>query len=424
MAFITKFQRLFAVKLLHGFYLDGVGNQTFFGLPSGAKQKMLAAYDAKTVFTIKPTVETEKNLKNHRIKWAIDEQGFFVGIEMDAVKPTTPLKPLPFETHLTFVLSAKSAYFPNITNMRLATTDILPFKFYFTNTDSSQKTYPSVSMPLESPLNRHYEMGECVKQAGQIWEAIESNNGFSATNGTWRKLEPNTDFHYAHTGDRKALGKQFSLRFKEKVVKTVTAILKDNENKVLKTIEVKSPERLSVASFDFSAYEADITEGGQKRKIRIPIRDGVYKLSMTGDFSLAETKVFLSDTLTASDIFGIVDIVHQNGLPIAFRIQNDDKTLPNEQPQFEVRFQSRLTYRQFFDNASKHIFKHFRPLVDTDFDYNQVTDVLIKKSADRLALSPLGLKITGDGGLPLPEPTNLNLAMNPAKTQFISEIQY
>lgn len=420
MAFKTTFQRLFALKLMHSFYLDGQSGAVFYDATSAEQQKILQKYDIRRDLTTLPTSETERLMKARHIRYATDERGFFVGIEMAIPDDNKPFLPLKEGEHIVFAVFSKNIYFQNITNMRLAVRDTMPLRYYFTNDQSTGKTYPSVSAPLKAFESRVYEMGECVRQATNIvWEATAKNNVFSEVGGAWQTFS-GTFHDYVHAGDQQALPKRFSLLFETLTVKQLKAELKDMAGNSLKIIEIDSSVPLSSVNLDFLNYTTTITEGAQTKEIKVPVRDGAYKLSVAGDFVFAEQTVFLFDALSERNCVGIVDIVHKSGLNSSFRIQEADETLPTVLPEFEVRFQNRLTFRHFFDNTRKTIQTDFNTALDTDFAYN--SGVLVRQKADRLARAPLKLRL--NSGLVLPEPMDLNLAQNTDKTQFLSEIQF
>ncbi len=427
MAFKTTFQRLFALKIRHSFFLDGQGAIPFYDLVDAEKKRTLAAFDVRQNFSFMLTKQSEPVLKARRLKWVADEEGFFVGIEMNPLSIGVltdiidkPFSPFVEGENVAFSIHTNNRYFSNITNMPLATSDVLPFKYYFTNDNADNKTHPSVSERLKPFEDKLYEMGECIRlNTGEIWEATTQNSVFNTTNGTWR-LFSGTFHQYVHGGDRQALPKRFRIRLEKTKVKNIVVELKDAKGKSLKKVVFTNLEPISSLDFDFSSFQTDITEGGKTRKINIPIRDGAYKLSISGDFIFKEQPVFLFDALEASDCLGIINIVHRSGLKDGFRIQNKETTLPNSIPQFDIRFQNRLTYRHFLDNNRKTIQNSFNVVNDIEFDYQG--DVLTRKEADRLSRSPRRLIL--DSGLVLPEPVNLGLIQNKEKTQFVSEIPF
>jgi hypothetical protein len=72
-----KYPVLFSVKLMHHYFLDAK-TQTFDEMTDDAKLKMLAGYDIRTIFSIRPTAETIKTMNGNGLLMREHGLGFTV----------------------------------------------------------------------------------------------------------------------------------------------------------------------------------------------------------------------------------------------------------------------------------------------------------------------------------------------------------
>lgn len=353
MSFKTEFRLLARVKIRLGYYLDE-GDESFFDANEDTQKERLLhrKYDIGQDLMIEPTAECSKALANYGLVWKTDNEGFFIAAE---VWPNMKKvwKPLPEGLRLAFVLKIRNAAFPNVSNQRLRPLQI-PFRYYFTNNDASQKTYPSLSAPILpfGALTQHIGPGNLI-ETGEYCNRIASSPISQAIKSTDKAL-PATNWKddikhlFVHSGDRVALPKTFVIHN----VSELNAILKSGDGKeVIRSISIQNKVKSSVR-LDFSTFTKDDRE--------YPVQDGNYQLIVSGDAvwnnpmgkPADSPTVYLFDALDDALVWGLIEIVHNSALPVPYRIQNSDRTLPDATPEFEIRLASRLTRWEYFGRNS------------------------------------------------------------------------
>jgi hypothetical protein len=410
MAFKIHFKRLFNLKIYNGFLLDK-GETSFFSMTNAQRELLLQQrdYDVRRDFQIVPTAATNQFLRQQRLQMHTDASGFFVGIEV--VNNVEPVTPLPESSRMAFALTVRNASLANATNIRLAALEI-PFRYYFTNADTTGKTYPSVSKPVLSVAdlkkmiggvnNKMIEMGEYTKGTGNtVLQANKTTVGTVANE--WDTVPY---FNFAHTGDRRALPKRFVLG---RLFKNAKAILKTADGtKILKTIEIKSDIESRI-EFDFSLLEKEtFVNSGKFIKVKTPDETYTLQITVTGDITIADQPVFLFDALEDPSVLGIVEIINQGTLPNNWRIQNPKpvngtETLPAATPEFEIRLAARSTYWHYLEK-----------------------NILIKQSQKAHPMAQWHYSIAPVNGNPdnnLKSPNHTRLTQDTSKLQWISEIQ-
>jgi hypothetical protein len=349
MSFKTEFKLLARVKIRLGFYLDD-GDKSFFEETPAVQNERLRTrkYDIRQDLLIEPTAECLRQMALFGLIWRTDNEGFFLSTEIKS-DTMTVLRPFPQEgIRLAFLIKIRKSDFPNFANQRLGGLDV-PFRYYFTNGDAADKSYPCLSagvLPL-AILKQHLgkdrliEMGEYGSRISSILvsQAIESTD--AAKEKSWKDNIPT---RFVHTGDRLALPKSFAVGN----VLNLDAELKsvDGQDSIRK-ISIKNSAKSS-ARIDFSTFVKD--------EETHPVPDGAYQLVMSGDITWDNPMkkepeiptVFLFDALADPTVWGIVEIVHDPDLPADFRIQEPGNTLPARVPEFEIRLASRLTFWKYF----------------------------------------------------------------------------
>jgi hypothetical protein len=346
MAFRTEYRLLCRVKIRHGYYLDAAG-KSFFDEPAAEQAVRLErrAYDVRSDLRIEPTDECRRLLNGNRLLWRSTADGLLIGIELEPGSNKSRL-PLPPGLRLAFTISLVNGAFANFTNYRLEALD-LPFRYYFSNTTAVEATLPSLSGPVMTfaqlkehlGANRRIEMGEYVRRtnAAAVSRALVS----SETVGNSDLWVPRGATAFVHTGDRWALPKRFALN---KPVRNATAVLKSADGAQTIARLTKASPAPEWPAFDFTALRKD--------DVPLLVPDGAYQLTLEGDLtwnnpaarSATAPTVYLFDALVDSQVWGVIELVHDLTLPPALRLQETDRSLPEAVPEFEIRLAARPTY--------------------------------------------------------------------------------
>ncbi len=108
-----RYPVLFTVKLLHHYFLDSK-TASFDELSADVKVKMLAGYDVRSIFNIRPTKETARVLAGNGLSFKPHNMGFTV---LTKQHPTSggggfdPPEKIPADTHLQFLLTVNDPLF-------------------------------------------------------------------------------------------------------------------------------------------------------------------------------------------------------------------------------------------------------------------------------------------------------------------------
>lgn len=366
------YKRLFEVRILHGYYLDGhiwnKNNPAFFQEYSLEKQNELLnqRYDIQRDLEIVPTKATEALLKRLQMRWQCTASGFFAGIEVTSRDngKFAPKRIVPDGTTWTFLLRVRNPSFYNITNHVLRST--LPGHYLFTNRnddsfakrdhkDFEKKNPVSLSVPPAAfDASRSWEMGEL---------ALVGNNLNIASNGR-DQFNALLDYQWANSSDRVALPKAFKYRFDPKWnnIKKATFKLSKLDNTEITKISFDfqngTPDEVFL---NFSYYPK---QAGEDRPLPLP--DGFYYLQVASQARTLENRWInlRSDIPEGDSVFGLVEIIYQKDQDDSFRLfdaapgapqllrlktslSNPNLFVPDP---FEVRLLRRETYWRYFVN--------------------------------------------------------------------------
>ncbi|WP_316632469.1 hypothetical protein [uncultured Flavobacterium sp.] len=129
MSFNLTYGLLFEVTLLHNYFLNS-GEDTYEGMSTDNKKKMLQKFDSDSFATITPTVETATQLKNYKMAFKPTKTGFRVYIKVIENQETTPFISVPADLKLDFKIVINDYQFENYTNLEF----VLNQMFLFSNT--------------------------------------------------------------------------------------------------------------------------------------------------------------------------------------------------------------------------------------------------------------------------------------------------
>ena len=107
---VSKYKRLFEVRILHHFWLDD-GSFMFDTLPEIRRNKLLLTYDCRTFIEVKPTSATLKTIKGLKGVFKQTSLGFLVAIPGSVA--------IPDDVVFSFLLTVSDASFYNYTSLTL-----------------------------------------------------------------------------------------------------------------------------------------------------------------------------------------------------------------------------------------------------------------------------------------------------------------
>ena len=129
MSFNLTYGLLFEVTLLHSYFLNS-GEDTYVGMTTEDKKKMLQKFDSDSFVTITPTVETNTQLRNYKMVFKPTKTGFRVYLKVKEDDEIDPFISLPADLKLDFIISINDYQFENYTNLEF----VLNQMFLFSNT--------------------------------------------------------------------------------------------------------------------------------------------------------------------------------------------------------------------------------------------------------------------------------------------------
>lgn len=415
------FRRLFELRILHAYFLDnrkwnGEMKERFHDhLPENQADLLTEKYNIQKDIYLQPTRQTAQLIEAMRLRWRMLPTGLVIGIEVNKIGnrffPRFPIS--ADKLTFSFLIKVRNAYWYNFTNHAFNLP--WPAKYHFTNqiAPGEVKSAPSLSNnPPGFVANSHrtWDMGELRIQNNQLQYATKINptdSDFEPVNAG----KPN--YRWANTSDRRVLPKNFAFVFdkKSKPVDTVTFRLvrvSDNaEQKVINHTFSSPPDTFQV---NFSDQPNDWYQ---------------LETQVNGEDFGPSQRILLSDEVAGSDVFGLVEMVHEAGLSDEFKLFEDDGALriaedplqPNRwRPQavFDIRLLSRPTYWRY---QIKGKMPSATPVQSLGAKTLQTRlPRYLTQSAQRVVL--------GGSATPpfLPGPDNLNLYFDASRREYFSEI--
>ena len=341
MAFSTLYRRLVEVRCLHSFYLENGEADDFYTLNDDKKAEQIVKiqYDIRNDIIIEPTLSAKAWLEAHRAVWIPTMTGFVVAIEANT--DSKPKANLPAAWRIGFLIKIKNADWLTFTNVRMRP-NLLPKRFYWTNADDVLgKKMPSLSVPLPDMSNKNnHEMGEWAIDTGVAKQAVSHQND-------WQVTVPYND--YVHEEDSRVLPKQFVFKIPVPNVNVCLAVLTQFDGDgnpvyvVQKTIE-SALIPLSMMQVDFRFdNDSKLVPDGQYQLVFFCQRPDLEDHILTYD------NIVLRSELDAQGgrFFGLVELVHENGLPEGQNILDTEGGIIEGGRVFEIRFHNRATYWQY-----------------------------------------------------------------------------
>ncbi|MDJ0728832.1 MAG: hypothetical protein QNJ33_02460 [Crocosphaera sp.] len=155
------------------------------------------SYDISDLFTLVPTSECVRTLKNLRWVYRPNNRGGQIFAQVKAVDAENFATQFPIkEPHqLTFWLIIKNPYFANFSNLPLTTPGNT--LYYFSNLSNNQghNLFLTHSLPTYTP-EREYAIGEFVTHEGELLEALTyiGSAEEEINEDNWQTIEPNSQY--------------------------------------------------------------------------------------------------------------------------------------------------------------------------------------------------------------------------------------
>ena len=414
MALITKYYRLFEVRVLHEYFLISDEQLSYFDLPEADRSAQLESrlthgqYDLLQDLSIEPDPATKAVLKNHRLKFIQTATGLTVvsGGKTKTIDGSEVLMPeigIPENTHLNFVIKVNNSFFKNYTSLPL---DGRRFGGYlFSNGSDSVNGvgFATLSRPaLDFAEGDSYLAGDIADHGGTLKEAFASTR----SEEYWDDIEGNG---YVNENDRRWLGKSFFYYPEEADTSDpITFSLKNQAgDKIIKSITVEKPS-LSGIRVDLRMSKV---EGGT---METPIPDGTYRLQIQSDSGETEEEIFLSDTFGRSHL-GLIRINCSGTGP--YQVLSEQGGIQTPHPVFEIRLRSRKTFWRY---QARYNGKKLEPVGTAQFFRNELNEdsqnavparQLITRKPQKLARFPIQI-VDQDGfkeTFPQPSPSPLKV---------------
>lgn len=433
----TLYKRLFEVRILHGYYLDGHSftkeepkkPEFFQDYPSDKQAEVLVNthYNILNDLEIVPLPETDRILRgwSRKVIWTNTLTGFFVGLEVrfDG-RNYFPVPDLPDGLALTFLVRIRNAWWPNFSNHALRPS--LPGCYFFTNrSESVIKTLPSLALPVpDFAGKRTWEMGELARLPKNLLGRARQDTEVSTD------FVELPDYQWASSADRRALPKQFSYRFKSSTpVKKAEFTLALPSGAIVKTITqnftAQAPQDFLL---DFSTKP--LLEG-QTKPERLP--DGLYNLTVKINNDLFETRsIALRSELSGDQsVWGLIEIVLDKKQNDGFQLLEPNGALRKDATEpksglwavknpFEIRLLRRETWWHYI---IENTVNSQLPTKDTPFGELMyfIKTQRIESTAPRPLLRTRA-PVSINSNLFLPTPEQAVLQYDPKSGRYISQL--
>jgi hypothetical protein len=337
MEFNIRYGTLFKNTILHYYYLNRATLE-FSGMSADEQAEQLSKYDISSFFDIVPTTNSRLILRNNKLIFKKQPDGFSVITALDAGDNTKSFYSLN-DINLTFLLVQKNPYFYNATALPLSGNNNQIY--YFSNRAGLQGvSFPSLSLNYPAyAAGNDYEMGSLVIFGGNVYEAIEtivnSSTNPDQPNSGWETI---TNEHYANITDRISLYHQFIPFTLPSSGLNVTLQLTDVLGNIVQTTSDNS------------------VDGILERRLNVQkLFSGRYTLVITNnaDLSIIHTQqLYLLNEMYRDPIFGIIEISGDTSLG-SYRLTDNLRNL--NVPDFRLSFKNRSTVWRYINAANRSV---------------------------------------------------------------------
>jgi len=361
MSSLLQYRKLFSVQMLIDYYLTeetALYQDTSDNPMEEVLQKQINRYNIKRDFSIIPTDETKKKLKDKRLQFKRNNKGFFVTSQVSQLGDGSfiPFIEMDKPFSLRFAIYLQNPYFYNFTNIRLE--DKLEnkdqFIYYFSN--KANNVINNDVLYLSKPVSNFntsysYKASEIFMDTTDplnpiMQEAIE-NNGPGAFNTTnWRQLfnGVNPLSQFVTNSDRIVSRPSiFKINVENVAEEVLVFIIKDENATVVKTINHRTSEigtSLVICELDLS----DLNSGYYQLEVQDIIGNSFLELSLS---------FFMDNTLYQQRPFAIIECFHNpNGSLDDYRWIDNNNANRLLFPEYTIRWKNRSTWWRYYHETA------------------------------------------------------------------------
>lgn len=331
MSVISKYKRLFEVKILHHFFLN-MGGTDFDSMSTEEQNKIWKSYDLRGTLEFHPSSYAARNLECYNLIFKTTRSGFVVLSRIDQDNSNQPFLSIE-NLDLSFYMILRDTFFDNYSLGHVKGAKHIA---YFNNyAGSNGSTFPDLSNPPSSfTSGEDYEAGSLVEFSGNYYEAVENLTNATTnpdqTGSGWRSVSKRGS---VNNNDQIAIYQNF-------IPFTIT----------IPDIELTAALKNIEGHMAFS--EQMDTFNGKKYFYLEPsfIREGYYKVEIinNSDSSILESfNCYLFKEFVPDHLFGVLQIL---GGSDKGNYSTNNAMGKLTSPKFQLRFRNRHTYWRYLNN--------------------------------------------------------------------------
>ena len=397
---MTRYQRLFEVRILHEYFLIGGSTYSYYDQPEAIRDSQLenrltqGHYRLMQDLSIEPTDRCSKVLRNYRLKFFPTPTGFVIitGTQekmVNGVNKVFPRLSIDELLELNFLIKIVNPQFINYTGLPLPKDSYTGYHLTNEATNVIDSEFISLSKPVADFQNgQQYLSGQIANHGGQLREATSD----TTSNVPW------IDVHgdgLVSESDRNALPPRFMYHpTEEEIGNPLTFNLKSADGMQ----EIKS---INIPSGKLGGHPINLLSSWSSTSESIYLIDeGRYKLEKNNDLGTSERTIFLSPQYTSNHL-GALTIAVDND-PKWLPVLGTDRELRQSHPIFEVRFRTRQSYwkyqaglkgKNLIPRSGNHIY--FEDDQGNDAAVDTPSSFFITKWPQKSALAPIKIAFGG-----------------------------
>ncbi|EZH71846.1 hypothetical protein ATO12_05560 [Aquimarina atlantica] len=429
MSSLHQYRQLFSVQLLLDYYLTEEVD-LYQNTPDNPMSEVLAEqvgrYDLERDLYVEPTPETVKTLKDKKLLFKRNNQGFFVGCQVSDLGAGvfTPFVAMDESFSLKFQVSARNPYFFNFTNIRLeeelANKD--QFIYYFSNRANN---IVDNNLYLSTPISDFdtsyaYEASEIFVDASDplnptMFEAIENNGPGAFDANNWRQIfiGVNPLFQFVTSLDRIVSRPSIFKHDVEIAAEEIlTFLIRDSNDTVVKTVQHQTSESgtpLLECELDLS----DLESGYYQIEVQNNLGTPIPALSLT---------CYMDDHIYEERPLAVIECFYEPNESLGeYRWLDQSDSSRLRTPDYTIRWKNRATWWRYYYSGTPDLTSTVLENLDPDVN---APNHRILISSNPLALTQIGREIRvtlGNGDLQLLPNPNVQM-IYPENGRIYSEL--
>lgn len=205
MSFTATYKPLFAVNILHKYFLNK-GTIDYFSMTDFEKEKQLAGYPLSELFSIVPSAITNQKLNGYKLVLKNTDHGFMVWAKVSEVDESIPFVPLSDSLYLSFLLKTTNSTFNHFTQVGLSNAGQF---FFFSNNRllTEDPGFPLIKKANNNAaIDNTYRLNaQSIENEMQQLTREEQKNligiiriGMNGENGSYNVTKPNGSLRNEH----------------------------------------------------------------------------------------------------------------------------------------------------------------------------------------------------------------------------------